>query len=136
MDSFNRHRPMSPEAESGRTVVLVYTLLVVVSAGLKTLGTLAVDSKRGNWFPIIFFLVTTALCFMLWKGDTFVKWLFVVQCLIRGVTGVIGLFVVPLSVGSLFLLFAVLINLSFAVALVFSSRVDSFFEYQRETEKF
>ena len=127
---------MSTDARAGRWVVLIFTLLVAGSAILKTGAAWLSDPSQRDWPSTIGLVLTLALCFMLWKGDTAIKWLFIVMCLVRGTAAVLALILLPFTSGSWLLLLPIAVNLSVAAALMFSDQVEAFFEYQRESLKF
>ncbi|MGC3971997.1 MAG: hypothetical protein QM775_33045 [Pirellulales bacterium] len=137
MATTNRKLTMSADACVGRRVVLWFTLLTAFSSCGKTATTLLLVPSERDWVSVVMTLVTLAFCFMLWKGDVGVKWLFVGMCLLKGVAAAFGLFDTPFHVVASPLTFlAAVVSLSFASTLMFSPRVEAFFEYQRQSLKF
>lgn len=121
---------MTPEESKGRQILLMQIgLILLVTFGAIGYHLSTEGSDRMANFATRFVL-TTALCFWLYRGSVIAKWIVIV---VFGITGLLGL--VNVLSGSLVALALggglAAVYLSSAVILLRSSSVNAFLQFQR-----
>src|SRR5215207_4901533 len=101
---------MESTIQKGRLLILAIIVILVVTSLLSTTITVLTFGPDRLWRDAVRLLLTALLCFLLYQGRTWTRWLLALLVGLGGLLGLLGaLAVLRLNVGIAILLFGIAI---------------------------